>query len=314
MTSPASPVADSSHPEPDDAARLAAVMARAPVALGFTKGDRFTAASEQFNNLFGFGEEHDARDLPARQLFVSDAAFVGLRDRLAAAFDAGRPLDEEIECVRRDGSRLWARLQASPLGWDTPRAEAMWIFQDVTAARQQRMQPTWAARHDPVTELANRREFERRLSAHVGSRRHEPVSVLWIDLDRFRNVVEIEGLEVTNHFLRSLGQMLITKVRASDPVARMEADHFAVLLPDCDQHYAEIVAEKIRAAIFTFRMRWGQHRSRIQASIGVVQLQPHLDTVELALQAASDACAQAKAAGGDTVRVYVSPEPAPGAD
>jgi diguanylate cyclase (GGDEF)-like protein/PAS domain S-box-containing protein len=287
-------------------ARLHALLARAPVAAGFVHGDRFAAVSEHFNNLFGLVEEADAESLAARTLFVSDSAHAALKDRIAAAFGAGRPLDEEIECVRKDGSRLWARLQASPVQWEAATGEAMWIFQDVTAARQLRMQPTWSARHDLVTELANRREFERRLSAHVGSRRHEPVSVLWIDLDRFRNVVAAEGLEVTNHFLRSLAQMLITKVRASDPIARMEADHFAVLLPDCDQHYAEIVAEKIRAAIFTFRMRWGQHRSRIQASIGVVQLQPSFDTVDAVLQAGIEAAAQAKASGGDTVRVYVS--------
>ena len=61
----------------------------------------------------------------------------------------------------------------------------MWVLSDVTVARAARLAPTWTAKHDPVTELANRREFERRLAEHIGSRRSDPVSVLWLDLDRF---------------------------------------------------------------------------------------------------------------------------------
>jgi diguanylate cyclase (GGDEF)-like protein len=290
-------------------ARMQALMARAPVAFGFVKGHGLLQTSEHFNQLFGLGEEPAAQPLSTRALFVSEAAHTGLNDRLHAALEAGYPLDEEVECVRTDGSRLWARLQITPVAWDAASPESLWIFEDVTAARQERLMPTWSARHDPVTELANRREFERRLSEHVGSRRHEPVSVLWIDLDRFGAVLKRSGHEVCNHFLKSLGQMLLTKVRASDPVARMEDDHFAVLLPDCDQQHAEIVAEKIRAAVFIYRMRWGQHRSRTMASIGVVQLHAGLETVESVLDAAQQACTQAKGAGGDSVRVFM-PNPA----
>ena len=190
--------------------------------------------------------------------------------------------------------------------WDAPAGESLWIVEDVSAARAQRLQPTWTAKHDAVTELANRREFERRLSEHVGSRRNEPVSVLWLDVDKFGEVVQGMGAEVGDHFLYGLGQMLIGKVRASDLVARLEEDHFAILLPDCDQHYAQIIAEKVRSAVASYRLRWGLHRTRVKASLGVVQIQPSLVTVDAVLGAAALACTEAKAAGGDSVRVFVS--------
>jgi len=98
----------------------------------------------------------------------------------------------------------------------------------------------------------------------------------------------------------------VTKVRASDLVARLESDHFTVLLPDCDQHYAQIVAEKIRSSIAGFRLRWGLHRTRVKACVGVVQMQDSLETVDAVLGAAALACAEAKACGGDSVRVFVS--------
>ncbi|MCH7345909.1 sensor domain-containing diguanylate cyclase [Pelomonas sp. CA6] len=288
------------------AARMRALLVRAPLAVAFVDGDRFEIVSEHFNHLFGHGDETDLSGAPVRQVQVNDATHAALQERMGQAFAAGRPLDEEQEYVRRDGSRFWGRLTATPVHWEQPAGEAMWVVEDVTAARALRQQPTWVAKHDLLTELANRREFDRRLSDHVGSRRHEPVSLLFLDVDRFGEIIQGMGPEVADHFLAGLGRMLVTKVRASDLVARLEKDHFAVLLPDCDQHYAEIVAEKIRAAIAAYRLRWGLHRARVKASVGVVQLQPALETVDAALSAAMLACTEAKAAGGDCVRVFVS--------
>ena len=305
MQDPANPPVDGSSNDVI-AARMRALLVRAPMAVGFVQGPRFEVVSEYFNHLFGHGDETDLSGQATRSVHVSDGAHSGVFERMAQAFAAGRPLDEEIEYVRQDGSRFWGRLQATPVHWDVPAGEALWVIDDVTAARQLRMQPTWTAKHDALTELANRREFERRLAEHVGSRRHEPVSVLWIDVDKFQEVLTSMGSEVADHFLYGLGQMLVTKVRASDLVARLETDHFAVLLPDCDQHYAQIVAEKIRSAIAAYRLRWGLHRTRVKACVGVVQLQPNLESVESVIGAATLACAEAKASGGDSVRVFVS--------
>lgn len=286
--------------------RMRALLVGAPMAVAFVNKGRFELVSDQFNHLFGYGDETDLVGRDTRSVQVTDTTHLGVIERAAAAFAVGRPLKEEIEYVRRNGSRFWGQLHASPLSWDAPGGEALWIMEDVTIARLERMQPTWTAKHDSLTELANRREFERRLSEHVGSRRHEPVAVLWVDVDKFSDVVTTMGSEVADHFLYGLSQLLITKVRASDLVARLETDHFAVLLPNCDQHYAQIVAEKMRAAVASHRLRWGLHRTRVKACVGVVQLQPSLETVESVLAAATLACAEGKASGGDSVRVFVS--------
>lgn len=291
--------------------RMRALLERAPLAMAFVRDERFELVSEHMNHLFGYDEGTALAGLPARATLVSDAAHEGVTQRAVAAFAAGRPFDEEIECVRRDGSRFWARLHATPLQWDTPSDDALWIVEDVTVARQQRLEPSWSARHDPLTELANRREFQRRLADHVGSQRHVPVSVLWIDIDRFRDVAARLGSEAADHFLLLLGRLLVAKVRASDVVARIEDDRFAVLLPECDQHHASFVGEKLRAAIAGSRLRWGVQSVKLKACIGAVQLHRSLDTVEAVLAAASQACGLAKAAGGDSVRVFVAQ---PGAD
>jgi len=286
-------------------ARMRALLERAPLAMAFTRGQTFELVSDHMNHLFGHGDGTELAGLSTRVAHVSDAAHTMLGERLAAAFNAGRPLDEEIEYVRRDGSRFWGRLQATPVHWDAPGEDTLWIIEDVTVARQLRLQPTWTGRHDAVTELANRREFQRRLADHVGSQRHSPVSVLWVDIDRFADVSARLGDEAADRFLYLLGRLLVTKVRASDLVARLEDDHFAVLLPECDQHHALLVGEKLRSAVAGYRVRWGVQSTKLKACVGVVQLHRTLDTVEAVLAAASHACGEAQAAGGDSVRVFV---------
>lgn len=292
-----------------DTTRLHALLVRSPLAVAFVDEGRFSLVSEPFNHLFGHLEDTELAGAETRTVFVSDAAHAACMERLKSGFQSGQPVDEEFELLRRDGSRFWGRLQASPVDWQSAagvQGEAMWVLSDISAARAARLAPTWTAKHDPVTELSNRREFERRLDEHVGSRRNEPVSVLWLDLDRFGDIVNGMGSETADHFLYGVGQLLQAKVRASDTVARIEHDRFAVLLPDCDQHYAEIVAEKIRSAIAGYRLRWGLHRARIKCSVGVVLLQPQLETADAVLAAATLACGEAKAAGGDCVRLFVA--------
>lgn len=292
----------------DDSAmlRMKALMERAPLAMAFVRQEKFELVSESMSHLFGHDDGTELAGQGTRVTQVSDAAHATLVDRLKTAFTEGRPLDQEIEYVRRDGSRFWGRLHATPVQWSAKDDDALWIIEDVTAARQLRMQPRWNGRHDPVTELANRREFERRVSEHVGSQRKVPVSVLWIDIDHFRDVTARVGSEASDRFLYLLGRLLVAKVRASDVVARIDADRFAVLMPECDQHHAQLVGEKLRGAVAGYRLRWGVQSTKVKTCIGVVQLHGSLDTVDAVLDAACEACDSAKAAGGDSVRVYVT--------
>ena len=290
-------------PTPEDAARLQALMQACPTAFAFVREARFESVAEPFDRLFDKGESGGLAGQATSSVNVSEAADGALRQALDAAFAGGLPYDGEVELLRRDGSRFWGRLRASPVRWDDPTGAALWFIDDVTKARQHRLQPHWQSTHDPLTELANRREFDRRLADHLNQRRRQPVSVLMVDIDHFAAVNAKLGEDGGDRALWTLGARILSKVRTTDLVARLHADCYGVLLLDCELHYALLVAEKLCDEIARDRLRSGVKSLRVTASIGAIQLDGPEREPQAVIDACAEAVAQAKAAGGNTVRV-----------
>ena len=288
--------------------RLQAVMAHAPVGIGFTRDRKFEAVSAHFHRLLGY-LQGTLVGQPPRIIYASDEFYDGLGARVGAAFGANRPFDEEIEFLRRDGSRFWGRLQGQPVRWDDAAAGTIWTLEDVTLRRQQRETLTWAGSHDALTHLANRADFERLLSAQCQDRRRrEPVCVLFIDLDRFKAVNDSAGHAAGDAVLVAVARVLEDQVRHADTVARLGGDEFAVLLTACNREGAAGVAEKMRAGVEALRVNWAGAALSVGASVGVVELEPSLPDAAAVLAAADAACYAAKHAGRNGVRVHGVPD------
>jgi diguanylate cyclase (GGDEF)-like protein len=106
------------------------------------------------------------------------------------------------------------------------------------------------ARTDSLTGLLNRRALTDELTrALARSRRHgEPLSVLMIDLDRFKDTNDRFGHEAGDRVLRALADCMRDTLRAEDAYGRWGGDEFLVTLPTGDRHEAGAVAERLRAA------------------------------------------------------------------
>jgi diguanylate cyclase (GGDEF)-like protein/PAS domain S-box-containing protein len=284
--------------------RLQAVMAHAPVGIGFTREHRFEAASAHFHRLLGY-PVGELVGRASRGIYASGEFYDGMGVRVGAAFGAGQTFDEEIEFLRRDGSHFWGRLQGRPVRHDDATAGTIWTLEDVTVQRAQRETLAWASSHDALTQLANRAEFERRLAAQCQDRRrHEPVSALFIDLDRFKAVNDSAGHAAGDAVLVAVARVLEEQVRQADTVARLGGDEFAVLLHRCDRDGAAGVAEKMRAAVQALRVPWAGAALDVGASIGVVEIDASLPDVAAVMKAADAACYAAKHDGRNSVRIH----------
>jgi diguanylate cyclase (GGDEF)-like protein len=106
-------------------------------------------------------------------------------------------------------------------------------------------------RRDPLTGLANRLAFFEvvTLGVSIASRHDRPVSVAYLDLDRFKQVNDRHGHQRGDELLRTCADVLLRSVRAGDTVARLGGDEFALFLPETTEDEAARLIGRIRQAI-----------------------------------------------------------------
>jgi diguanylate cyclase (GGDEF)-like protein len=175
---------------------------------------------------------------------------------------------------------------------------------DVTNQQLRHEALAWDAGHDPLTGLLTRRSFDRLLhqsltEAGDGS---AAVSLLMVDLDRFKAVNDQLGHESGDRVLAAVAHRFRTAVRRSDPIARWGGDEFATILgTDARGLRAGSVAERLlhvlRQPVQLEAGIW-----QVQASVGIAVHRPGEDSRALARRT-DQALYAAKTAGGDRWRL-----------
>ncbi len=283
-------------------AKMRAVMAKAPVGITFTRNRRFELVSAEFSRMLGY-PQGDLEGEPARIIYASDEFYQGLGARVAAAFSTRQVFAEEIEFVRRDGSRFWGQLLGAPVSDDDLPSGTIWTLEDVGEERQRRDALAWAATHDALTRVANRLSFETTLTEQLSERRRqESACALFIDLDGFKPVNDAAGHAAGDQLLKDVASIVQARIRADDVVARLGGDEFGVLLRRCTLESALDVAEGIRARIEAHTMQWEGSAFQVRASIGVVHIDSAYKDVASIIASADAACYAAKRAGRNAVR------------
>ena len=209
--------------------------------------------------------------------------------------------------IRRDGNELYIESTASPIRDALGNVTGgVLVFHDVTESRELNRRLSYAASHDILTELVNRREFESRLERALKSARARETSyaVLYLDLDQFKIVNDACGHSAGDQLLKQIGALLKSKIRWRDTLARLGGDEFGVLLESCSMDEALRTAETLREVIAEFKFTWDERSFRLGASIGVVPITPVTEDVAELLTAADSACAAAKDAGRNRVYSY----------
>ncbi|MDH4164552.1 MAG: sensor domain-containing diguanylate cyclase, partial [Nitrospirota bacterium] len=163
---------------------------------------------------------------------------------------------------------------------------------------------------DPLTGLQNRRHLQDRLEEEMArSQRHgRSLSLLMLDVDRFKLLNDTFGHQAGDDALRLIAQLLLKTVRHMDILARYAGDEFLVILPETDTALARRIAERIRQDIAALRLprrgRTNAAAADITVSIGIASYPDHGEEVEQLLERSDQALYRAKARGRNRTEVY----------
>jgi diguanylate cyclase (GGDEF)-like protein/PAS domain S-box-containing protein len=223
----------------------------------------------------------------------SRAAAAGIKAVLA-----GQRLEFSLEFpLDRDHGRQWYQLSVQPMR--SPEGGVVIGHRDVTVRRRIEEALEHQALHDVVTDLPNRSLLRDRLrQAILGARRRNTqVGLLFIDLDRFKDLNDTFGHPAGDVVLREVGERFANAVRASDTVARLGGDEFAVLVPlAADTAEVVMVARRVLASLQEPFLVEGES-AFIEASIGIVLCPEHGEDVQTLMRRADVAMYSAKRAG-----------------
>ena len=219
---------------------------------------------------------------------------------------------DDLALVTADGAHVAVEISGvdradAPANSDEA-AGTVVALSDVSKRRHLTRRMAYQARHDALTGLVNRFEFEQRLQELIAdAQAHDSGhALLYIDLDQFKIINDTCGHPAGDQLLCQLSGLLQRAVRESDTLARIGGDEFGVLLWHCDLDAAETVAANIIAAVNGFRFTWDGQPFTVGASIGAVVIDGATEGYASVMQAADTACYAAKEEGRNRVRVFAA--------
>ena len=208
-------------------------------------------------------------------------------------------VEHQVRIVLPRGVR-WFEARGRAVAEPDGRLGIAGILADVTERRQAAERLADLALHDPLTRLANRTLLLDRLGHALAraQRNGVPLGVLFVDLDRFKDVNDTYGHAVGDELLVAVGERLRASLRETETIARYGGDEFVVVSEGvADEAAVQAVAERVRAALaepFTVQGR----PYTIGASVGVAVADPGIaGGPELVIQQADLAMYRAKGRG-----------------
>ncbi|MDQ3927668.1 MAG: diguanylate cyclase [Chloroflexota bacterium] len=213
----------------------------------------------------------------------------------------------EMDYLRNDGLHMHLSLALSPVNDAVGRVVGVsGIAHDITELK--RMQETLRelATRDELTRLYNRREMSRILTDEIARcrRYNREMSLLMIDIDRFKQVNDTWGHQAGDEILQGIARLLVENTRATDHVARYGGEEMVVILPETSAEQGIIAAEHLRLRVAGHEFEVGTSpdsgggaKLNVTISIGLASFSGEFNTEEALLVAADRALYAAKRRG-----------------
>ena len=266
----------------------------------------FVAINQSFTRITGYADV----EVIGKQvtLLDSDQHETSLFEHMRTELDRDGRWSGEVWKVRKDGEEILCKIETNvvPDASGQRRLYVM-VLNDITEQKRAEQELRYLANYDTLTSLPNRSLLSERLSRAIVRARRENgrVAVLFIDLDRFKDINDSLGHATGDRILRAAAARVQQTVGAQHTVARLSGDEFTVVLEDIDSFQeAEDIAERIINA-FRLPLSFGERLElAVSPSIGISLYPDHAQVPTDLLKHADTAMYQAKAAGRHTYQVY----------
>ncbi|GGX92222.1 EAL domain-containing protein [Massilia dura] len=272
------------------------------------------------------------------QLMAQEPARIGLGTQetllqhagsaLGAGGDARAPVLIETELLRHDHATVpveiyWqlqhdvhgpgpaqgpAHLAQLPAQSADSQRTLICVARDISERRVAEERLRHAAHYDSLTGLPNRTLFYRTLADAIDLARDKEwrIVVLFIGLDRFKNINDSLGAAMGDELLREFASRLVQSARIRDTVGRLGGDEFGLILTMTrDQQDAVLVANEVREALRS-PFQLGDQQAMMTASIGIAVYPDDAADPETLVKYANTAMSQAKEAGSDAYRFFTA--------
>lgn len=262
-------------------------------------------------NLTGWNCEQSARHSRLPQVFnIRENEYSRWIGDPVAFFQAqsgsGRSNRVQVELCSRTGEHCLVSYNVSPMMMGKRISGYVLVFRDVTETAELLKELEYDARHDELTGIYNRREFESRFqglmaSARTSGKHHV---LMYLDLDEFKLVNDTCGHSAGDELLRQLTGIFGAHLDNNAILARLGGDEFGVLLESATAQQGVAIAHRLRDAAKNFSFVWNDRSYEVGVSIGVVSIDSRSESVEVAMGQADVACYAAKDKGRNHVRLY----------
>lgn len=290
--------------------KMRALMEQAPGFVSILRGPDFVfeLANKAYYQLIG---HRDILGKPVREA-LPEIEGQGYFELLEQVYRSGEPYIGRAKRIHMqqapdsDLAELYIDFIYQPIFEDDGSVSGIFVQgHDVTDAHNLSRKLSYQASHDSLTGLFNRREFELRVENAIKEMLVIPnvLSLLFLDLDHFKNINDVCGHRAGDEFLRMISMVLSSRLRATDTLARLGGDEFGLLLKGCPEHVAMNIAQDLRQAVSEVEFVWQNRRFSGSVSIGVFSFNDINITITDALSVADAACFLAKEKGRNRVQV-----------
>lgn len=265
-------------------------------------GPEIVYVNNAFTELTGYRAEEVIGGTP--RILQGPETCPETRAKIRAALEAKSPIRTTIVNYSKSGQKYWLDINLIPLIDSSGNVDYFAaIERDITEEMLVREKLEALSLTDDLTGLMNRRHLLGRLEDEVvRSRRYgHPLSVMMVDIDRFKSINDTHGHQVGDRALAVTAHTLLGNVRATDLVSRLGGEEFALVLPETGLELGSELAERLRAAIADARLLRGPKEISWTASFGLAELSPDDGAGDDLLARADRALYAAKEAGRDCV-------------